>query len=645
MEGKKKGRESHNDRTQQDGTIHKTMSDDVLVCCGWIEKDNVNLPLTLKKEFTTTTGKPSTILSTSTLELALTRRLLCCPYDSDDADDSDEDDTVVVYGARNDPHWLHCRLPVSWPFQTILGIYEEEGKEDFPVEVTEYYPDESPASAASISCCDSSSSSSSSSPFSSSQRAPHSLWKRQRRYGSETLTTTSKSLAQKIQSLYWIDLRTLVPTKHGNNDNDPFFFLKTQGGIVHFLRSLLTCSHAASPWATPTACNDYDNDDNTPDIVVLALPKPIPVLSDFRVSDACPSWNLFSVAKCNELETTKFIDRVVRDERPSDNHDYDPPATLYVYKRLKDRPRLTIDHPIIEEKKEEEDSNDNNNDGQAITPTPTPDGCLWEMVPPPRKSSSKDNQTTTTPAITKAHGDPPPLPTYRLQCPPYLNLAQEYSQEIHDLLFAPETLQIFKKEASSIPQWTPWPETHHYSSTNTGDDDDGHPSWTVFPLCYCFPANEVQNRKWVEVTRSFCPQTCEKLQSILGDTLRTALFSRLKPNTVLQAHTGWADLANHVLRLHIPLIVPKHDGGDDGVGGSGGLCGTWVDGCVETHVEGRPLLFDDSKIHRAFNYSQTTARIVLIVDLERPSHLPSGHATGGHSDELDAFIQQMSQPR
>ena len=38
--------------------------------------------------------------------------------------------------------------------------------------------------------------------------------------------------------------------------------------------------------------------------------------------------------------------------------------------------------------------------------------------------------------------------------------------------------------------------------------------------------------------------------------MRTALFSRLEPNTTLGAHTGWADLANHVLRLHIPLVVP-----------------------------------------------------------------------------------------
>lgn len=68
-----------------------------------------------------------------------------------------------------------------------------------------------------------------------------------------------------------------------------------------------------------------------------------------------------------------------------------------------------------------------------------------------------------------------------------------------------------------------------------------------------------------------------------------------------------------------------------------GLCGTWVDGCVETHDEGSIIIFDDSKVHRAFNYSEEE-RIVLIIDLARPRTLPEGTASGGHTDDLDAFI-------
>lgn len=117
------------------------------------------------------------------------------------------------------------------------------------------------------------------------------------------------------------------------------------------------------------------------------------------------------------------------------------------------------------------------------------------------------------------------------------------------------------------------------------------------------------------------------------------LFSQLDPGSVLEEHTGWADLANHVLRLHIPLVIPNND-----IDNNDDLCGTWVDGCVQTHAVGRPLLFDDSKIHRAFNYSDRN-RIVLIVDLVRPKSLPSGTAKSGHTEELDAFIEQMNIPK
>jgi hypothetical protein len=90
-----------------------------------------------------------------------------------------------------------------------------------------------------------------------------------------------------------------------------------------------------------------------------------------------------------------------------------------------------------------------------------------------------------------------------------------------------------------------------------------------------------------------------------------------------------SDLANYVYRVHLPLQVPP-----------GGLCGTWVDGCVETHEVGRLQAFDDSKTHRAFNYSSYD-RVVLILDVARPTDLPLGTAEGGHSDELDEFIEQM----
>jgi hypothetical protein len=335
-----------------------------------------------------------------------------------------------------------------------------------------------------------------------------------------------------------------------------------------------------------------------PDMVLLQLSHSIKVLRDFRVNDACPSWFFHGYVHLTPTTTTTTTTTTSRTS----------PDVLYIYKRLKPRIHFFHRHP----------------DHGTL---PLPDGCLWERVPvssssPPVMPTVKrddgnddgnddqeephhhrpdESTTTTTPTPTKD--------TYRIVNPPYLNLEQEYGSTIAHRLFSKETLEIFQREALAIPQWTPWPETQHYSVGPKGET-----TWTVFPLCYCFPAHDVSQRTWVSHTRSYCPQTCHLLESILGETLRTALFSQLLPETTLEAHTGWADLANAVLRLHIPLIVPSTNDDDDDDDeqdpqqpqqkkNNDGLCGTWVDGCVETHQVGRPILFDDSKIHRAFNYS------------------------------------------
>jgi aspartyl/asparaginyl beta-hydroxylase (cupin superfamily) len=249
-----------------------------------------------------------------------------------------------------------------------------------------------------------------------------------------------------------------------------------------------------------------------------------------------------------------------------------------------------------------------------------PDGCLWERY---RKHEKDDDLKDDPPHVEEQEED-----IYRPIGPPYISHKQDYPNLLEPLL---DHLDTLREEALSIPQWTAWPERQHYRSSSAANGDNSDvASWTVFPLCHCFPAQRVENRKWIDVTCAHVPRTIEILRETLGDALRTALFSRLDPETTLEAHTGWQDLANHVFRVHIPLVVPP-----------GGLCGTWVDGCVETHEEGRPLCFDDAKVHRAFNYSKQE-RVVLILDLARPSYLPVGTATGGHTEELDDFIAQLT---
>jgi hypothetical protein len=542
------------------------------------------------------------LLTASKLEQWLTRRLaLECPNEEDD----DEAEDVVSFDIRYDAHWLKCQPLQRVPLLTILGIYEDEGSLELPVQTSflmgveeeeeemeeEHGQDEeSNGGGTSVepSCgCDC--------------RPLHSEWKRRPRLAS---STSARGTPRKEESsspspfhLQWIDFRSI------QQDLD---FLSTSEGAWHCLTSLLGNRHWQNPWV-----DDHDDEkSSTPDMIALILPCMCSKLRDFRVSDACPAWFFHGYAYLGEnLE-----------QGDNNSASTGGGAVLYMYKRLKPRVRLSRTHPLL--------------GGDSTATMVPPTGCLWETVPP--KDDDDDDDDDDHENGTNANNEQSKETTYRLVSPPYLNLEEEYGSKIAQGLFNSQALEIFRREALQIPQWTPWPETQHYSVGKNGEI-----TWSVFPLCYCFPAKDVSKRTWVEQTLPFCPQTCRLLESVLGDTLRTALFSRLQPDTVLEAHTGWADLANDVFRLHIPLVVPQSSSSSS----PSALCGTWVDGCVETHQLGRPILFDDSKIHRAFNYHPTESRIVLIVDLARPGTCPRGTATGGHSDELDQFIAQMSLPK
>lgn len=337
-------------------------------------------------------------------------------------------------------------------------------------------------------------------------------------------------------------------------------------GVTHFLRSVLGSDHRASPWLSST-CSQITEDAQT---VVILVDRLDDTLLDFRVNDVCPSWYLFGSLNAH-LPVNFLEDAVSR-----------IPCGILIYRLIPPRDYLTHANPL--------------------TKVEAPAGCLWQTL-----TKYKDDE---------------PFQEQQVVGPPYIS-PSEYGNLLNPLIES-SVLNVIEKEARSIAHWTAWPESEHYQAK-----DGGPAPWNVFPLCYCFPATDVSKRVWIPQTCALAPQTVAHLKAILGDTLRTALFSRLDPESCLEAHNGWEDLANHVYRLHLPLVVPP-----------GGLNGTWVDGCVETQERGRLLLFDDSKTHRAFNYS-SEERIVLILDVARVEDLPVGTATGGHSAELDKFIEKM----
>ena len=435
--------------------------------------------------------------------------------------------------------------------------------------------------------------------------------------------------------------------KYRNQCND--VHLHKPGTIFHMMRSLLTCrsqnSHSMSPWnaAYTNSSNHIDStktnnkhnltngtyfNNNTVGIILsdsfdsqydsIVIEKII----SFRVGDASPSFYLHSAVRLqfsSKLPIHQQIETLLSTEIKASNENYnddvnDQDVILLIYRLIPPRTHLTSKLPLIDKNYKIIDTT------KEATPT-----CLWEaFIENQKHDENNDHEAILSPVLN-----------YRQVSPPYQSIQKIYPDiPIIESLLTPQNLSTIIQEATSIPQWTAWPETQHYNNNNENDE----PSWTVFPLCHTFPANDITKRKFISSTCAHVPRTTDLLKQYLGTALRTALFSRLDPETTLAPHTGWKDLANHVLRLHIPLVVP-----------SGNYCGTWVDGCVENQCIGKVLCFDDSKVHRAFNYSQEE-RIVLIVDLIRnvegnensQDTIPLGTATGGHSDELDAFIQQLS---
>ncbi|KAG5182727.1 hypothetical protein JKP88DRAFT_348720 [Tribonema minus] len=235
--------------------------------------------------------------------------------------------------------------------------------------------------------------------------------------------------------------------------------------------------------------------------------------------------------------------------------------------------------------------------------------------------------------------------------PPFLDWRDVYPEL--GILLEPQNLSDIMEEMRSVRSaWKAWPETHY--------SEGGSEDWKVVPFAHCFPACDASKLTWVPHTCAHCPRTVALLRQL--PTLRTALFSRLGGGTKISSHRGWSDLANDVLRCHLALVVPPDDphsralkggggggssgslGGGGGGGGSAraaeesdGCCGIWVEGQRRAHRQGEIMVFDDSKLHKAYNHSYHE-RVVLIVDLLRPPHVPRGTARRGMTAELEGFI-------
>jgi len=105
----------------------------------------------------------------------------------------------------------------------------------------------------------------------------------------------------------------------------------------------------------------------------------------------------------------------------------------------------------------------------------------------------------------------------------------------------------------------------------------------------------------VEPNRALCPKTAALLDEVPG--VVGAMFSILDPDIRLPSHFG---LFTGALRMHIGIRIPP-----------GGQTGIRVGGHEREWIEGEAFVFEHSRWHTAWNYSDEP-RVVLILDFERP---------------------------
>lgn len=158
--------------------------------------------------------------------------------------------------------------------------------------------------------------------------------------------------------------------------------------------------------------------------------------------------------------------------------------------------------------------------------------------------------------------------------------------------------------------WINWPEKELYGEDMT---------WKIIPICFCVPSDDNNNMVWIDQSRKFIPKIYDYIKSLKN--VKTALISKMGKNTKLGYHQGWACVANHVLRCHLPILVEENKSG------------VVVDQHLQYHDLNSYILFDDSIRHYGFNYSEND-RYVLIIDFPRPLNIQSGSSDIETSSEL-----------
>jgi hypothetical protein len=172
-------------------------------------------------------------------------------------------------------------------------------------------------------------------------------------------------------------------------------------------------------------------------------------------------------------------------------------------------------------------------------------------------------------------------------------------------------IEVKKSLGNQLEEWIDCPEKKLYGGDNI---------WKMIPFYYY--------GTWVNKNCDKMPELTKFLHKL--PKLKIALLSILAPKTVLKEHKDWGSHSNNILRCHYGILVPdncyiavKND--DD------------IIATTKSHANDEWIIFDDSKLHFAANNS-SYYRVILIVDLERPTYIKKGESEIGNTKELLEMI-------
>jgi hypothetical protein len=184
-----------------------------------------------------------------------------------------------------------------------------------------------------------------------------------------------------------------------------------------------------------------------------------------------------------------------------------------------------------------------------------------------------------------------------------------------------ETLmEIYDNVANG--EWIDWPEKNLYQTENING------TWKIIPF-YGFGV-------WCKNPCSRFPKLTTFLKSL--PDLKVALISKLSAKTKLIPHYGWGAHSNNVLRCHYGILLPS-DKSKSYVSVSDDEESPEE---IQHHKLNDWIVFDDSKLHYAENKSDEE-RIVLIIDLKRPSHVKKGISKVEETSELLEIVNKMKE--